>query len=117
MDVVRRLEQAEYYVDLLFKMIDEEKCPFYSLIIKKKLVKRYWTYTKSLWNTERTICSREGRRASVVRCAVRSIWKSASTSARSTRNCGSASKTRFIQTAYEWILKHDCEKVNRLLLN
>lgn len=57
MDVVRRLEQAEYYVDLLFKMIDEEKCPFYSLIIKKKLVKRYWTYTKSLWNTERTICS------------------------------------------------------------
>ena len=39
MDVVRRLEQAEYYVDLLFKMIDEEKCPFYSLIIKKKLVK------------------------------------------------------------------------------
>lgn len=41
MDVVRRLEQAEYYVDLLFKMIDEEKCPFYSLIIKKKLVKRY----------------------------------------------------------------------------
>lgn len=75
MDVVRRLEQAEYYVDLLFKMIDEEKCPFYSLIIKKKLVKRYWTYTKSLWNTERTICSGESRRASFVRCAVRSIWK------------------------------------------
>ena len=24
MDVVRRLEQAEYYVDLLFKMIDRE---------------------------------------------------------------------------------------------
>ncbi|WP_242246111.1 YhaI family protein [Bacillus cereus group sp. BfR-BA-01523] len=40
MDVVRRLEQAEYYVDLLFKMIDEEKCPFYSLIIKKKARKK-----------------------------------------------------------------------------
>lgn len=65
MDVVRRLEQAEYYVDLLFKMIDEEKCPFYSLIIKKKLVKRYWTYTKSLWKTERAICSGESWRASL----------------------------------------------------
>ncbi|PIE95044.1 wall-associated protein [Bacillus fungorum] len=40
MDVVRRLEQAEYYVDLLFKMIDEEKCPFYSLVIKKKARKK-----------------------------------------------------------------------------
>ena len=28
MDVVRRLEQAEYYVDLLFKMIDEESVHF-----------------------------------------------------------------------------------------
>ncbi|MDC2863691.1 MULTISPECIES: DUF1878 family protein [unclassified Bacillus (in: firmicutes)] len=40
MDVVKRLEQAEYYVSLLFNMIDEEKCPFYSLIIKKKVMKR-----------------------------------------------------------------------------
>ncbi|KFM99894.1 DUF1878 family protein [Bacillus clarus] len=40
MDVVKRLEQAEYYVDLLFKMIDEDKCPFYSLIIKNKAHKK-----------------------------------------------------------------------------
>jgi len=40
MDVVKRLEQAEYYVELLFKMIDEDKCPFYSLIIKKKARKK-----------------------------------------------------------------------------
>lgn len=50
MDVVRRLEQAEYYVDLLFKMIDEEKCPFYSLIIKKKARKKilnvYYIFVK-----------------------------------------------------------------------
>ncbi|MEI4801597.1 DUF1878 family protein [Bacillus sp. NPDC077411] len=39
MDVVKRLEQAEYYVSLLFNMIDEQKCPFYSLIIKKKVMK------------------------------------------------------------------------------
>lgn len=40
MDVFKRLEQAEYYVSLLFNMIDEQKCPFYSLIIKKKVMKR-----------------------------------------------------------------------------
>lgn len=40
MDVVRRLEQAEYYVDLLFKMIDEEKCPFYSFDHKEKARKK-----------------------------------------------------------------------------
>ena len=40
MDVVKRLEQAEYYVELLFQMIDEDKCPFYSLIIKKKARKK-----------------------------------------------------------------------------
>ncbi|WP_440603388.1 DUF1878 family protein [Bacillus sp. GB_SG_008] len=40
MDVVKRLDQAEYYVSLLFKMIDEQKCPFYSLIIKKKVMRR-----------------------------------------------------------------------------
>lgn len=40
MDVVKRLEQAEYYVELLFQMIDESKCPFYSLIIKKKVRKK-----------------------------------------------------------------------------
>jgi len=40
MDVVKRLEQAEYYVELLFKMIDEDKCPFYSLIIKNKARKK-----------------------------------------------------------------------------
>ncbi|MGI2732958.1 DUF1878 family protein [Bacillus cytotoxicus] len=40
MDVVKRLEQAEYYVELLFRMIDEDKCPFYSLIIKKKARKK-----------------------------------------------------------------------------
>ena len=71
MDVVRRLEQAEYYVDLLFKMIDEEKCPFYSLIIKKKLVKdieRILNLCEKL--NEQYV---ESRRASFVRCAVRSI--------------------------------------------
>ncbi|CAM4084348.1 wall-associated protein [Bacillus manliponensis] len=40
MDVVKRLEQAEYYVGLLFNMIDEDKCPFYSLIIKRKVRKQ-----------------------------------------------------------------------------
>lgn len=40
MDVVKRLEQAEYYVELLFQMIDEDKCPFYSLIIKNKARKK-----------------------------------------------------------------------------
>lgn len=40
MDVVKRLEQAEYYVGLLFNMIDEDKCPFYSLIIKRKVKKQ-----------------------------------------------------------------------------
>ncbi|MDM5187388.1 DUF1878 family protein [Bacillus sp. DX4.1] len=40
MDVVKRLEQAEYYVELIFKMVDEDKCPFYSLIIKKKVRKK-----------------------------------------------------------------------------
>ncbi|SFC25970.1 Protein of unknown function [Bacillus sp. 491mf] len=40
MNVVKRLEQAEYYVSLLFNMIDEQKCPFYSLIIKNKVMKR-----------------------------------------------------------------------------
>lgn len=39
-NVVKRLEQAEYYVSLLFNMIDEQKCPFYSLIIKNKVMKR-----------------------------------------------------------------------------
>ncbi len=55
-------------------MIDEEKCPFYSLIIKKKARKKDIERILNLCEkTERSICSGESRRASFVRCAVRSI--------------------------------------------
>lgn len=102
MDVVRRLEQAEYYVDLLFKMIDEEKCPFYSLIIKKKARKKDIERILNLCeilNEQYVVEKAEG--LLLFDALLDQFEKALPHQARSTRNCGSASKTRFIQTAYE----------------